>query len=117
VAFDIDFAERTIKASMEAALKRMRQADEKLERVQRAQGDKDAQLAQALEEYNRCLAELVDYLNVPSRSEHGANKEGWEVPIDRSAWKVNSKDFAFRRFWEVRIASALNSFNRDFVAG
>ncbi len=77
MAFDIDFAERTIKAYMEAALKRMRQADEKLERVQRAQGgDKDAQLAEALEEYNRCLAELVDYLNVSSRSEHGANKEG-----------------------------------------
>jgi hypothetical protein len=75
VAFDIDFAERTIEASMEAALKRMRQADEKLERAQRAQGDKDAQLAEALEEYNRCLAELVDYLNVSSRH-HGANKEG-----------------------------------------
>jgi multidrug resistance efflux pump len=56
VAFDIEFAERTIKASMEAALKRMRQAEQKLEKAQRATGgDKAAQLAEALEEYNRCL--------------------------------------------------------------
>ena len=68
VAFEIEFVERTITASMEAALKRMRQADEKLEKAQRAPGgDKAAQLAEALEEYNRCLAELVDYLNVSSR--------------------------------------------------
>jgi len=67
VAFDIEFAERTIKASMEVALKRMRQAEQKLEKAQRATGgDKAAQLAEALEEYNRCLAELVDYLNVSS---------------------------------------------------
>jgi hypothetical protein len=87
VAFDIDFAERTIKASMEAAMKRMRQADEKLERVQRAQGgDKDAHLAEALEEYNRCLAELVDYLNVSSRPHRRAtNKEGPEVSIQPTA--------------------------------
>ena len=53
MAFDIDLAERTIKAYMEAALKRMRQADEKLERAQRGTGgDKDAQLAEALEEYD-----------------------------------------------------------------
>ena len=38
VAFDIEFVERTITASMEAALKRMRQADEKLEKTQRAPG-------------------------------------------------------------------------------
>ena len=55
VAFDIEFVERTITASMEA-------------KAQRAPGgDKAAQLAEALEEYNRCLAELVDYLNVSSR--------------------------------------------------
>ena len=67
MAFDIEFVERTINASTEAALKRMRQADEKLEKAQRASGgDKAAQLAEALEEYNRCLAELVDYLNVSS---------------------------------------------------
>ena len=38
MAFDIEFVERTITASMEAALKRMRQADEKLEKAQRAPG-------------------------------------------------------------------------------
>jgi hypothetical protein len=80
VAFDIDFTERIIKASADAALKRMRQADEKLERAQRATGggDKEAQLAEALEEYNRCVAELVDYLNVSSRHHGGggASKEG-----------------------------------------
>ena len=88
MAFDIDLAERTIKASMEAALKRMRQADEKLERAQRGTGgDKAApQLAEALEEYNLCLAELVDYLNVSSRHPRRANnKEGPEVPIQPSA--------------------------------
>jgi hypothetical protein len=87
VAFDIDFAERTIKASMEAALKRMRQADEKLERAQRGTGgDKAAQLAEALEEYNLCLAELLDYLNVSSRHPRRAtNKEGQEVPIQPTA--------------------------------
>ncbi len=73
MAFDIDFAESAIKASTDAALKRMRQADEKLERAQRATSDKAAtQLAEALEEYNRCVAELVDYLNVSSRP-HRAN--------------------------------------------
>ena len=61
----------------DAALKRMRQADEKLERAQRATGgDKEAPLAEALEEYNRCVAELVDYLNVSSRHHGGASKEG-----------------------------------------
>ena len=72
--FDIEYAERTIRASMEEALKRMRQADEKLERAQRATRNKDTQLAQALEEYNRCVAALVDYLNV-SRRHHRANNE------------------------------------------
>ncbi len=76
MAFDIDFAERIIKASADVALKRMRQADEKLQRAQRAKSDKEAQLAEALEEYNRCVAELVDYLNVSSRHHGGASKEG-----------------------------------------
>jgi hypothetical protein len=78
VAFDIDFAEKIIKASADVALKRMRQADEKLERAQRATGDKAVPLAEALEEYNRCVAELVDYLNVSSRHHGGggASKEG-----------------------------------------
>ncbi len=78
MAFDIDFAEKIIKASADVALKRMRQADEKLERAQRATGDKAVPLAEALEEYNRCVAELVDYLNVSSRHHGGggASKEG-----------------------------------------
>ncbi len=77
MAFDTDFADRIIKASADAALKRVRQADEKLERAQRATRDKDAQLAEALEEYNRRVTELVDYLNGSSRH-HGSanNKEG-----------------------------------------
>jgi hypothetical protein len=74
VAFDIEFAERTIKTSLEAALKRMRDADQKLERAQRATSNKDARLAEALEEYNRCVAELVDYLNVSSRHQIRANE-------------------------------------------
>ncbi len=76
MAFDIEYAERIIKASADAALKRMRQADEKLERAQRATGEKAVPLAEALEEYNRCVAELVDYLNVSSRHHGGASKEG-----------------------------------------
>jgi hypothetical protein len=76
VAFDIDFAERIIKASADVALKRMRQADEKLERAQRAKSDKDVPLAEALAEYNRCVAELVAYLKVSSRHHGGASKEG-----------------------------------------
>jgi hypothetical protein len=76
VAFDIEYAERTIQSSMEEALKRMRQADEKLEIAQRAPRDKDTQLAQALEEYNRCVAQLVDYLYVSSRHHRANNKEG-----------------------------------------
>jgi hypothetical protein len=75
VAFDIEYAARIIEASTAAAIKRMRQADEKLERAQRATREKDTQLVEALEEYNRCVAELTDYLNVSSRH-HRANKEG-----------------------------------------
>jgi hypothetical protein len=52
VAFDIEFAERIIKSSTEAALRKMRKADENLEKAQRATHDKEAQLAEALEEYN-----------------------------------------------------------------
>ena len=76
MAFDIDFAERIIKASADAALKRMRQADEKLERAQRATGDKDVPLAEALEEYNRCVAEVVDYLNIASRHQRANTNKG-----------------------------------------
>ncbi len=75
VVFDIDYAARIIESSTTAALQRMRQANEKLQRAQRATHDKEAQLAEALEEYNRCVAEVVDYLNVASRHQR-ANKEG-----------------------------------------
>jgi hypothetical protein len=76
VAFDIEHAARIIESSTAAALKRMRQADEKLERAQRATRDKESQLAEALKEYDdRCVAELVDYLNVAIRY-HRANEEG-----------------------------------------
>jgi outer membrane protein TolC len=64
---DIEFVERVIKSSVEEALKRMRQADEELAKAQRTTRGKDPQLAEALEEYNRCVAELVDYLNVSIR--------------------------------------------------
>jgi septal ring factor EnvC (AmiA/AmiB activator) len=76
VAFDIEFAERIIKSSTEAALRKMRKADENLEKAQRATHDKEAQLAEALEEYNQCVAELVDYLRVSSRHHRANNKEG-----------------------------------------
>ncbi len=84
MAFDIEHAARIIESSTAAALKRMRQADEKLERAQRATRDKESQLAEALKEYDRCVAELVDYLNVASRH-HRANEEGREVSIHPSA--------------------------------
>ena len=76
VAFDIEHAARIIESSTAAALKRMRQADEKLEIAQRATRDKESQLAEALKEYARCVAELVDYLNIASRRQHANNKEG-----------------------------------------
>ena len=76
MAFDIDYATRIVESSTTAALQRMRQANEKLEKAQRATHNKEAQLAEALEEYNRCVAEVVDYLNVASRHHSGANKGG-----------------------------------------
>ena len=76
MAFDIEYAARIIESSTAASLKRMRQAHEKLERAQRATRDKESQLAEALEEYNRCVAELVDYLNVARRHHPANNKEG-----------------------------------------
>jgi hypothetical protein len=75
VAFDIEHATRIIESSTTAALQRMRQANEKLQRAQRATHDKEARLAEALEEYTRGVAEVVDYLNVASRHHSRANKE------------------------------------------
>jgi hypothetical protein len=76
VAFDIEHAARIVESSTTAALQRMRQANEKLEKAQRATHNKEAQLAEALEEYNRCVAEVVDYLNIASRHHSRANKGG-----------------------------------------
>jgi hypothetical protein len=60
---DIDVLERAIKASLEEALKRMRDADEELTKAQQGgRGERNLKLAEALEEYNRCVAELTYYL-------------------------------------------------------
>ena len=67
--------EKSIKASVEEALKRMRQADEKLTRAQQGGRVREADLAEALNEYNRCVAELADYLNVSSR--HRGKEAEW----------------------------------------
>ncbi len=76
VVFDIEYAARIIESSTTAALQRMRQANEKLEKAQRATHNRETQLAEALEEYNRCVAEVVDYLNIASRHHSRANKGG-----------------------------------------
>ncbi len=60
---DIDVVERAIKSSLEDALKRMRQAEARLTKAQQAgRGERNLKLAEALEEYNRCVAELTYYL-------------------------------------------------------
>lgn len=68
MAMDIDVVERTIKASVEEALKRMRQADADLTKAQQGgRGERNLRLAEALEEYNRCVAELTYYLKASGR--------------------------------------------------
>ena len=66
---DIDVVEKVIKASVEEALKRMRQAEARLTKVQqgRVRAEMSTQLAEALAEYNRGVAELMEYLNVSKR--------------------------------------------------
>ena len=66
---DIDVVEKVIKASVEEALKRMRQAEARLTNVQqgRVRAEMSIQLAEALAEYNRGVAELTEYLNVSER--------------------------------------------------
>jgi ABC-type transporter Mla subunit MlaD len=76
MVFDIEHAARIVESSTAAALQRMRQANEKLEKAQRATQNRETQLAEALEEYNRCVAEVVDYLNIASRHRSRANKGG-----------------------------------------
>ncbi|MDP9487118.1 MAG: hypothetical protein M3Q49_15255 [Actinomycetota bacterium] len=64
---DIDVVERAIKSSVEEALKRMRQADAELTKAQQGgRGERNLRLAEALEEYNRCVAELTYYLKASS---------------------------------------------------
>ena len=65
VAMDIDVVERAIKSSLEDALKRMRHAEARLTKAQQGGRDeRNLKLAEALEEYNRCVAELTHYLKV-----------------------------------------------------
>jgi outer membrane protein TolC len=69
VPMDIDVVEKVIKSSVEEALKRMRQAEARLTKVQqgRVRAEMSIQLAEALAEYNRGVAELTEYLNVSKR--------------------------------------------------
>jgi outer membrane protein TolC len=66
---DIEVVEKVIKASVEEALKRMRQAEARLTKVQqgRVRAEMSIQLAEAMAEYNRGVAELTEYLNVSKR--------------------------------------------------
>ena len=65
---DIDVVERAIKSSLEEALKRMREADARLTKAQQGgRSDRNPRLAEALEEYNRCVAELTYYLKASGR--------------------------------------------------
>ena len=67
-AVDIEVLERAIKTSLEEALKRMRDADDALTKAQQAgRSDRNIKLAEALEEYNGCVAELTYYLKASSR--------------------------------------------------
>jgi len=65
---DIDVIERAIKNSLEEALKRMRDAEARLAKAQQGgRGERNLKLAEALEEYNGCVAELTYYLKASSR--------------------------------------------------
>ena len=66
---DIDVVERAIKSSLEEALKRMRRADEELKKAQQGgRGGGNPKLAEALEEYARCVGELTYYLKASGRN-------------------------------------------------
>jgi hypothetical protein len=65
---DIDVLERAIKSSLDEALKRMRDADAALTKVQQGgPTERNLKLAEALEEYNKCVAELAYYLKASNR--------------------------------------------------
>ncbi len=60
---DIDVIEKAIKTSLEETLKRTRRADEELKKAQQGRlGVGNPKLAEALEEYTGCVAELTYYL-------------------------------------------------------
>ena len=65
---DIDVIERVIKSSLEEALKRTREAQARLKKAQQGgRGEGALKLAEALEEYNGCVAELTRYVKASSR--------------------------------------------------
>jgi hypothetical protein len=65
---DIDVIEKAIKSSLEEALKRTRRAEEELKKAEQGgRGMGNPKLAEALEEYNRCVAELTYYLKASDR--------------------------------------------------
>jgi hypothetical protein len=69
VAMDIDVIEKAIKASLEETLKRTRRADEELKKAQQGgRGVGNPKLAEALEEYARCVDELTYYLKASGRN-------------------------------------------------
>ena len=66
---DIDVIEKAIKASLEEALKRTRRAEEELKKAQQGgRGVGNAKLAEALEEYARCVDELTYYLKASDQN-------------------------------------------------
>ncbi len=78
---DIDVLERAIKSSLEEALKRMREAETELRKAQQAgRAQRNTKLAEALEEYNRCVAELTYYLKAPEASGRYGGTEDTAVP-------------------------------------
>ena len=69
VAMDIDVIEKAIKASLEETLKRTRRADEELKKAEQGgRGVGNPKLAEALEEYARCVDELTYYLKASDQN-------------------------------------------------
>ena len=65
---EIDVIERAIKSSLEETLKRTREAEAQLTKAQQGgRSEGNLKLAEALEDYNRCVAELTYYLKASSR--------------------------------------------------
>jgi hypothetical protein len=69
VAMDVDVIETAIKASLEETLKRTRRAEGELKKAEQGgRGVGTPKLAEALEEYTRCVEELTYYLKASSRN-------------------------------------------------